>query len=87
EVDRPEAGGGRLTIAAMKLSVTFAGNPCVYQGSPTLMITGAAEAELAVTGATLSKQAGGFLCPNSFALTATYRLSAPAPLYVSWPSG
>jgi hypothetical protein len=89
EIVRPEgSGNGTETFSNLSLKTVYAGVSCVYGGSAAFSVTGAAEAELATKEASLAKTSGGFFCPSTAKLTATYTLKAPAPLYLTaYPLG
>ena len=81
----PETGAGIFHLSDVSFTVYVYGVTCGYGGAVDFAFTGGTEAELAASNASLAKTSGGFLCPASVKLSATYKLSAPAPAYVSRP--
>jgi len=84
EITRPEgSSSGTETFSNLRMQMTIFGVSCVYGGKVAFALKGGTQAELIAEGASIGKISGGFLCPSTLSLTATYVLSAPAPLYLT----
>jgi hypothetical protein len=84
EIERIE-GTENGTVTGRKTEWTFGiyGVSCSYgfgEGTDLGTLMGGAEATLSIN-ATISKTAGGFLCPSSAVWKASYQFTQPAPLY------
>jgi hypothetical protein len=79
-IGSPTAGNGTFKLEGSEFTVARLGTSCVY-GPATFSLTGGATASLKSAGS-LNKVSGGFLCANPAALTAEFKITTPAPLFV-----
>lgn len=81
----PSGGAdGTITIANFRVNAVFSGISCTYGGTlsgrgynpnnPNRPNTSVAHAQAKITGASVSKVGGSFLCPGTATVTAAYRL-------------
>jgi hypothetical protein len=80
-IGSPSGGNGTFKLEGFEVTVAVFGTSCVYGGPATFSLTGGTTASLKATGG-LAKASGGILCANPAALSANYKVTAPAPLYV-----
>lgn len=85
-IGAPSSGNGTFQLEGFEVTVSVGGTSCVYGGPVTFSLTGGPTALLKSTGS-LPKVSGGASCSSSAPLTAEYKVSAPAPLYVEARGG
>lgn len=83
----PNKGTLSMEGAEMLINCSSIGFHCIY-GNPTTSLSvagsvGTALAAVVATSVTLPKKGGGFFCPETSSLSATYTVTTPDPVYIA----